>query len=87
MAKEVYLRAAKQSDWSIAWLGAGKAAFFAGELDQAEAALNQANVRDNTNADVWAWLALLCMDSEVPREKEGVQALDQALLLVCGARL
>ncbi len=44
-AKEVYLRAAKQSDWAIAWLGAGKAAYFSGEPDQAEAALNQANIR------------------------------------------
>lgn len=44
-AKEVFLRAAKVCDWAIAWLGAGQAAYLSGSLDQAEAALNQANIR------------------------------------------
>jgi tetratricopeptide (TPR) repeat protein len=43
-AKEIALRAAKVSDWSIAWLLAGQAAYLAGQMDQAEAALNQANI-------------------------------------------
>jgi lipopolysaccharide biosynthesis regulator YciM len=38
-------------------------------------------VRDNTNAEVWAWLALICLEGEAPRVKESMQALDQALLL------
>ena len=42
-AKEVFLRAAKSSGWSVAWLGAGKAALLVGDLSQAEAALSEAN--------------------------------------------
>ncbi len=44
-AKEVYLRAARAGGWSIAWLGAGKAALLSDAPDQAEAGLNEANTR------------------------------------------
>ena len=81
-SKEVFLRVAQAHGWATAWLGAGKAAYLAGEPAEAEAGLNEANIRDNHNAEVWAWLSLLCMQAKpVARQLEGVQALDQALRL------
>lgn len=46
-AKEVFLRAARISGWASAWCGAGEAAGRAGQLGEMEAALCEANVRDN----------------------------------------
>ena len=40
-----------------------------------------ADVRDNTNADVWAALALVCLRASPPREREAACALDEAVRL------
>lgn len=80
-AKEVFLRAARAVGWALAWQGAGEAALRAGEREEAESALCEANVRDNYNAHVWGWLCLLCVTAVPLREAEAAQSLDQALRL------
>ena len=46
-SKEVFLRAARLCNWAAAWCGAGEAALRIGDRDDAEAALCEANTRDN----------------------------------------
>ncbi len=78
-AQEVYLRVARATGWAVAWAGAGKAALRQGLEEEAEAALSEANVRDNHNSAVWGLLVLLCVRSEPPRHAEAAAALSQAL--------
>jgi len=78
-AQEVYLRVARATGWAVAWAGAGKAALRQGLEEEAEAALSEANVRDNHNSAVWGLLVLLCVRSDPPRHAEAAAALAQAL--------
>ncbi|RHY52926.1 hypothetical protein DYB30_010044, partial [Aphanomyces astaci] len=49
------------------------------DWEGAEMALAEANVLDRTNADVWGYLALVCLNATPPRLREAEQALEQAL--------
>ncbi|RQM20676.1 hypothetical protein B5M09_010355 [Aphanomyces astaci] len=49
------------------------------DWEGAEMALAEANVLDRTNADVWGYLALVCLNATSPRLREAEQALEQAL--------
>ena len=51
-------------------------------LQDAEDALEEANLIDNRNADVWAYMTLLCLGDETgKRLAEGARCLDQVLRL------
>lgn len=78
-AQEVFLRVAASTGWAIAWAGAGRAALRLGALEEAEAALGEANVRDNHSPTIWGLLALLCLSASPPRHPEAAAALGQAL--------
>ncbi|KAJ3214771.1 Cilia- and flagella-associated protein 70 [Dinochytrium kinnereticum] len=77
MAKTMFLRACEMKPSSKSWLGVGKACLAVGEFGEAEDALSEANVLNNRDGEVWAYLALLCLCLD--RAFEANQAIAQAL--------
>jgi len=66
-AADTFSRACQFHPSASTWLGLGKALFFRGEFNSAEAALAEANVWDNHNPEVWGWLALTALkNSKIP---------------------
>jgi len=72
-AKGIYTAACGVAPCASAWLGLGTALIRSGDLEGAEAALAEANLRDHTNARVWGYLCLLSLLAS--RTDEAVQAL------------
>lgn len=78
-AKATFLKACIRSPSSISWLGAGIACYRLGNLAEAEDALSEANILNNKDAEVWAYLSLVCL--QTGRQLEAEQSYKYALKL------
>jgi len=63
----------------VSWLGVGIACYRLGELSEAEDALSEANVLNNNDPEVWAYLSLVCLKTN--RRLEAEQAYKYAVKL------
>ncbi|XP_070577266.1 cilia- and flagella-associated protein 70-like isoform X4 [Ptychodera flava] len=76
-AKNTFLLACKKSPSCVSWLGVGIACYRLGELGEAEDALSEANILNNTDSEVWGYLSLVCLKTN--RQLEAEQAYKYAL--------
>ncbi|KAK2186875.1 hypothetical protein NP493_185g01050 [Ridgeia piscesae] len=76
-AKNTFLMACKRSATCVAWLGVGMACYRLEQLDEAEDALSEANILNNTDPEVWAYLSMVCL--KTGRQVEAEQALKYAI--------
>ncbi|CAG2258081.1 Cilia- and flagella-associated protein 70 [Mytilus edulis] len=78
-AKNVFLMACKKSASCVSWLGVGIACYRLNELGEAEDALSEANILNNADPEVWAYLSLVCL--KTGRQLEAEQAYKYAIKL------
>ncbi|KAL9654072.1 hypothetical protein ABK040_011616 [Willaertia magna] len=69
-AKDTYLNAAKEWSSSICWLGVGISYYRLNDYRYAEQSLNEANIQNNKNPEVWAYLTLVSIKNNKQREAE-----------------
>ena len=82
----VVLQACAVRPCASTWLGAGISYLRLQDYKNAEIALMEANIMNNRHAEVWAYLALLALQTDQIQEAE--QALKWALRCeLCNARL
>lgn len=72
-ARTVFVKSCKERVTTTSWIYLGLSLLRLGELGQAEDAITQANILDNTNPKVWGLMTVLCLTT-------GAQRLNQANL-------
>jgi len=62
-AKELFLHASNKTPSALTWQGVGISCYRLGSLHEAEQALAESNMYDNSGALVWGYLSLICLDT------------------------
>ncbi|CAB3976881.1 cilia- and flagella-associated 70-like [Paramuricea clavata] len=78
-AKKQFLLACKRNPSPVSWLGVGISCYELGSLKEAEDALSEANILNNTDAEIWAYLSLVCL--KTGRQLEAEQSYKYAIKL------
>lgn len=78
-AKKTFLMACRRSPSCVSWLGVGIACYRLGEFSEAEDALCEANMLNNMDPEVWAYLSLVCL--KTGRQVEAEQSYKFAVKL------
>jgi tetratricopeptide (TPR) repeat protein len=78
-ARDTFLMACKRSPSCVSWLGVGIACYRLGEYSDAEDALTEANILNNLDPEVWAYLCLVCLQTS--RQVEAEQAYKYTIKL------
>lgn len=78
-ARDTFLKACKRSPSCVSWLGVGIACYRLGDFADAEDALTEANILDNMDPEVWAYLCLVCL--QTGRRLEAEQAYKYTIKL------
>lgn len=60
-SKTVFLKSCKETTSTTAWIYLGLSFLRLGELNNAEDAITQANILDNTNPIIWGLNTVLCL--------------------------
>lgn len=78
-ARDTFLIACRRSPSCVSWLGVGIACYRLGDLADAEDALTEANILDNMDPEVWAYLCLISL--QTGRQLEAEQSYKYTLKL------
>lgn len=78
-AKVVFLKCCKDFTSTISWFYLGLSFLRLGELNYAEDALSQANILDNLNPRVWAYMTVLCLTIGKERKVQAELCFREAL--------
>lgn len=78
-ARTVFSKCCKEANSTTCWINLGLSYLKLGEMANAEDAIAQANILDNTNPKVWALNAILCMRFGKQRIAQARFALKNAI--------
>lgn len=78
-ARKTFLLACQSNPSSVSWLGVGIACYRMDNISEAEECLCEANILNNMDPEVWAYLSLVCLKKQ--RKYEAEQSFKYALKL------
>ncbi|KAI6645782.1 hypothetical protein LOD99_13045 [Oopsacas minuta] len=76
-SKEMFLHGCRHSPSALTWLGVGISCYRMQELGEAEEALAEANILNNLEPEIWAYLCMVCL--RTGRQAEAEQTYRYAL--------
>lgn len=76
-SREMFLHGCRHSPSALTWLGVGISCYRMQELGEAEEALAEANILNNLEPEIWAYLCMVCLKTE--RQAEAEQTYRYAL--------
>lgn len=80
-ARTVFLKCCKERVSTNSWFYLGLSMLRLGELSQAEDAISQANILDNTNPKIWGLMTILCLTTGAERLSQANMSFKEALRL------
>ena len=69
-ARDIFLHGCRHSPSALTWLGVGISCYRLQELGEAEEALAEANILNNLEPEIWAYLCMVCLKTGRQAEAE-----------------